>query len=590
MAVLLAPAAPLDERDELAEIEGWYREELAEPVEFPTYRWAPTRIGPTWQTETVLGREHWILPERSLGWECLTFAGRWLQESHDTPWRFTLEQARFLLHWYAVDANGRWLYRDFLLQRLKGWGKDPLAACICLFELVGNCRVSDVQGYQVIGESHPEAWVQTAAVAQKQTKNTMRLLPSLITDEARETFGISPGKNIVYAMRSTKIFEAVTSSPDTLEGARSTFVLLNETQHFLETNSGHDMLDVIERNNTKSKGGAARSGQITNAFEPGMDSGAERTREAYDAADIDGRASAQRLLYDSLEAHEDAPLTAEAAPEVLLSVRGDSTWLDIPTICDSIQDVRNAPSRSRRFWYNQVKAREDAWVTKGAWGLCERAGQLVLPGERVVMFFDGSKSRDTTGLVGCRLSDGLLWRIGHWEKPRGDEGRGWTVPRDKVDQAVQSAFDSYKVVAFFGDPSHALDDEAESYWDPSFDEWHKRYARKLLVWAIKSGDKSHSIMWDMSNHTHQERFTAAAQQFTAEVENGQLIHDGDRVLRQHVLNARRRPNKWGISLGKETRDSKRKIDLAVCAVGARMTRRLVLNKGAGERQRSGKVW
>jgi hypothetical protein len=58
-----------------------------------------------------------------------------------------------------------------------------------------------------------------------------------------------------------------------------------------------------------------------------------------------------------------------------------------------------------------------------------------------------------------------------------------------------------------------------------------------------------------------------------------------------VLNARRRPNKWGVSLGKEHRESARKVDLAVCAVGARMLRRLVLNKEtSGKKPRSGKVW
>ncbi|MBQ1163432.1 terminase, partial [Streptomyces sp. A73] len=46
---------------------------------------------------------------------------------------------------------------------------------------------------------------------------------------------------------------------------------------------------------------------------------------------------------------------------------------------------------------------------------------------------------------------------------------------------------------------------------------------------------------------------------------------------QHIANARRRTNPWGYSIGKEHRESARKVDLAVCAIGARMLRRLVLN-------------
>jgi hypothetical protein len=46
----------------------------------------------------------------------------------------------------------------------------------------------------------------------------------------------------------------------------------------------------------------------------------------------------------------------------------------------------------------------------------------------------------------------------------------------------------------------------------------------------------------------------------------------------HMKNARRREGRYGMSMGKEHRSSKRKIDLAVCVVGARMLRRFVLIK------------
>jgi hypothetical protein len=115
MALSLA-AARRSDREELAEIEGWYRDELARPAVFPATQWTPVRIGPTWQTDGV----HWLLPEHTLGWQVLAWCGRWLQESRGTPWRFTLEQARFLLHWYEIDEAGRFRYRDGVLQQLKG--------------------------------------------------------------------------------------------------------------------------------------------------------------------------------------------------------------------------------------------------------------------------------------------------------------------------------------------------------------------------------------------------------------------------------------------------------------------------------------
>jgi hypothetical protein len=52
-----------------------------------------------------------------------------------------------------------------------------------------------------------------------------------------------------------------------------------------------------------------------------------------------------------------------------------------------------------------------------------------------------------------------------------------------------------------------------------------------------------------------------------------------------VANARRRPNRYGATISKESPKSAKKIDAAVCVVGARMVRRLVLAELArGKRQ------
>ena len=59
------------------------------------------------------------------------------------PWKFTLEQARFLLWWYSVEPSGRFTYRDGVFQRLKGHGKDPLGACLSGGEMLGPVRVVD---------------------------------------------------------------------------------------------------------------------------------------------------------------------------------------------------------------------------------------------------------------------------------------------------------------------------------------------------------------------------------------------------------------------------------------------------------------
>src|SRR5690554_8212385 len=56
------------------------------------------------------------------------------------------------------------------------------------------------------------------------------------------------------------------------------------------------------------------------------------------------------------------------------------------------------------------------------------------------------------------------------------------------------------------------------------------------------------------------------ERFEDAVIEGQIVIRGDSVLRQHILNAHRRPNNHGVAIGKASKDSSRKIDAAVCAV------------------------
>ncbi|MFE7727376.1 terminase [Streptomyces anthocyanicus] len=544
----------------------------------------PFTLGPTWKRGPD-GK--FVLPEYTLGWQCLAWTKMYLQHYVGKAWQYTPEQARLTLWWYAMDPEtNRFLYRDGVIQRLKGHGKDPLKATWSGFEFVGPCRFSEVADEgnewgvpagQPLGMQHPAAWVQIAAVSQDQTRNTMTLFPSIFTKRAIEEYRIDLGKEIIYADKGRARIEAVTSSPRALEGGRPTFTSMGETHHWLESNSGHEMAAVIERNATKSADGQSRTLADTNAFEPGEDSVAERTRDAYEAAEA-GRAVDTGLFYDTLEAPPEAKLTEAWIEPTLRAVRGDSTWLDIDRLRASILDVRNPPSRSRRFWYNQIVAAEDAWIARYEWDACQREGLALDEGDEIVIFLDCSKSDDATGLAACRLSDGLVTTVGIWQKPHNwNEKVPWSVPREDVDGKVAFVFETYRVVAFFADPGSGEDEDGELYWDAFLDEWHRTYGKRLLIKAVAAGPKQHSIRWDMRNVRHQEEFTEAVKRTRRDILERALIHDGGRAMRTHVINARRRTNRWGITIGKEHRESARKIDLAVCMIGARMLRRTALN-------------
>ncbi|MFY1688169.1 terminase [Plantactinospora sp. WMMB782] len=534
----------------------------------------PIYLGPTWLGEdgepTTAGP--WRLPEHTLGWEIVKWVADYLLGEDGKPFRLTLEQLRFLLWWYAVDESGRFIYRTGVLQRLKGWGKDPLGAVICLVEFVGPSRFSHWKNGSPVGKAHPQAWVQIAAVSREQTKNTMTLMPSLMSDKLIQTYGIKVGAELMRADRGRKRLEAITSNPRTLEGGRSTMVLLNETHHWLKGNNGHAMYETIDGNTTKKD---SRYLAITNAYLPGEDSVAERMRLAYDDI-VAGLAPDVGFCYDSIEAHPKTPLTATALEIVLPKIRGDAVWLRIPTIIQSIYNKSIAPSRSRRMWLNQIVADEDALFGPDHLADIERPKAELKPGDRIVMGFDGGKTDDSTALVAIRLSDNTAFLLAVWERPaQWPADEPWEVPHARVDSAVHDAFKVYDVAAFYADVA---------FWESYISSWNEAYGASLAVKA-RPGNP---IGWDM--RASLQRNTRANELLMDAIFKKQVFFDGDETLRRHTLNTRRRTNNYGDSFGKEDARSRRKVDAYAAWMLAYAALTDLRNNAKPEKQHSTAAW
>ena len=579
-----ALATPVDESEQII---AWYRRQLELTLPPAGLKWEPVKIGPTW----VYTPDGWHLPQFTLGWDVLAWCGIWLRDKRGGPWTFTMEQARFILWFFAIDERGEPLYHSGVLQRMKGWGKDPVAACLSMAYMFADVQFSHWDGDRPVGREEPDAWVQLIAVSQTQTQNTMKLFPSLVSPEARKKYGIQVGKTMIWGLNDTRQIQAVTSSVLAIEGGRPKLVIKNETQNWNSSNGGHDMDGALEGNAAKSATDApARQLDICNAYRPGEDSVGQRTREAWEQTQgEDAEFVETGILYDSLEAPPGAPLTVEDAPAVVESIRGDAIWLSTDRIIKSITNPKNPPSESRRKWYNQIGAAEDAWTTPQEWDPLKAPEKVVEPGEEIAIFLDCSKSDDATALSACRLSDGHVFTLGMWQRPAGRRGDGWLAPREKVDATVVAAFEKYRVVGFFGDPSHVLEDETfDRYWDPLFDEWHRRYKGVLKIWARPGQKDGHAIMFDMAASDNAKIFAGAVEYTLEEIKQGTFTHDGDPRLRRHVLNARRYPVYGHVSIAKKHREAKEKIDLAITAVGARFVRRLILNQAA--KKKGGRVW
>lgn len=515
------------------------------------------------------------------------------------PWRFTPGQKRFLVLWYSFDARGRWVYRSGVKRGAKGTGKDPFGAAICNLELVGPSQlVWEEESGRWAGMRHLLPLVQIASNSEAQSKDMLRVANAMWNAAAREYYGLDCGETRTILKDGGRL-EVLTASEKSSEGDPATFIALNESHHMTESSGGHKLAEVARRNVAKSPATLqARVCEYTNAHQQGADSVAQRSYEAWQNQ-VRGRVRTGKvdILYDSIEADPATDLSDLAQlMRALEQAYQDAPWADLERIAAEIQgDTRTAAAEAIRYYLNGLAAAEDAWIDPRAFDALAKPDVVVADGEQITMFLDCAKSQDSTALMGVRVSDGHVITLGLWQRPHGDRGKGWLVSREDVDARVCEVFERYRVLWFGVDPSPARDDEDEAlYWMPLCDKWHRDFGKRLVLWATP-GAQGHAVLFDMrlSQRGAGERNRAFTQQ--AELtqkaidEDGTLTHDGDAGLRMHVHNAKRHPNRWGIGLGKENRDSKRLVDLAVAMVGALLGRRLVLNSGKVPQKRSGKA-
>lgn len=507
------------------------------------------------------------------------------------PWRYTPGQKRFLILWYAFDpATGRFLYRRGAKRGAKGTGKDPFGASVCNGELVGPTQlVWDDEAQQWYGARHGMPLVQIASNSEAQSKDVLRIANAMFSRAAREYYDLDCGETRTIIKGGGGRLEVLTASEMTAEGDPATFIFLNETHHMTESSGGHRTAKVARRNVGKSPAHLqARTLDGTNAHQRGGDSIAERTYEAWQQQ-VSAAHLRVDILYDSIEAPPETDIfNPDSLRAGLAAAYADAPWADLERLFDEVLDPETPPADSIRYYLNGLAAAQDAWIDPLKFDALARPLVKVEPKTQIAMFLDCSKSGDATGLVGCRLSDGHVFVLGCWEPPRGKAGDGWLAPREQVDGAVRHAFETYKIEWFGVDPSPSRDDETEAlYWMPIIDAWHRDFGKRLKVWATPGAKIGNSVLFDMRIKTTggQERnrlFTAAAMQTRediVEVGPTAITWDGDARLKTHSHQAKARSNPWGVSLGKVTRDSSKRVDLAVCMVGARMGRRIVLNSG-----------
>lgn len=446
----------------------------------------------------------------------------------------------------------------------------PFAAALCLFELLGPCRFDGFDRHEPFGvRAKPMSMplVQIVATSESQTANTIRMVRAFCQKKGAlaRKYDLEVAKTFIETPGGGKL-QQMTSSAHSMEGGEVSFVVGDELEHWLPAQGGPAMLETIQQNAAKMGG---RFMGTCNAWVPGEQSSAEAIFEAWCDQEDGLTRGKTKILYDARIAPPNAVLTDEpeegqvGLTKALEYVYEDCPWVNLESIKEQIWSPEYPESRSIRFFLNRPNAAEASWITLEEWTQLRKPDRKVEPGERIVMFFDGSKSNDHTALVGCCMEDGHVFKIGHWkpEKPLG------VVNVAAVDAGVRKAFDTYNVVAFWADVR-----EWESFTRTA---WPEDFGDRLIVPAVRGGMSASPIAWDMRSHAYQ--FAEAAETAFTEIQQQTFTHDGDSALGEHVSNCRVNEFKGRWSVKKESPKSSKKIDLAVCMIGARMLYRHVKN-------------
>ena len=237
----------------------------------------------------------------------------------------------------------------------------------------------------------------------------------------------------------------------------------------------------------------------------------------------------------------DPVVWAEANPAL-----GDFLFMEAVT-----EDAKVTPeSAFRRYHLNQWTSTHSAWLPHGAWANAATPERRFDPDAPFVAFLDGSWANDSTGIVACTIDKPHLSVLGHWT-PDAEVGH---VDMGAIEQRVREVL--------------AMPGCRELAFDP---------ARFQDFFARLEGEGYPVVEW----HTNSlARMVPACQDFYGSVLEQTVTHDGDARLASHVANAVLKEDRHGPRIVKEAKSSQRKIDLAVCAVGALAEARRLVNESS----------
>jgi phage terminase large subunit-like protein len=464
------------------------------------------------------------------------------------------EFASFILRCYEVNADGTRKVRRATISRPKGRAKSELAAFLACAEAFAPVRFDhfakrgevspwgyEYQPGEPVGAVVKRPNISCFATELGQSGNTYDAIRYMLDPETCSAALINDYGRIDAGLTRILLPQGGSIEPETAkdsskDGGKETFVIFDET-HLWVLPALQRMHQTVIRNLLKRKAASGWAMETTTMFAPGEQSVAEGTFE-YSRAVAEGRIRAQGMVFDHRQASAKWDATKHRDRLAgLAEVYGPAAaWMDLESIADSYDDPQTAPAQWERYWFNRPVSIQGAWLSQAAWDECHVA-RPIDDGADVVLALDGSFSGDSTALIAVEVGEFPHITVGGlWES---DGSPDWRVNYGDVEDHIRTLCRRWRVVEITADPY--------------------RWARSLEVLAA---DGLPVTEFPQSA----SRMTPATQRMSDMVNTRSLTHDGDPRLARHLSNAVLKQDSRGTRLQKETKNSPRKIDLAVASV------------------------
>lgn len=390
------------------------------------------------------------------------------------------EFERLVIDCYELDPEtGRRLVKRAVDSEPKGRAKSERAGLIGVAEALAEVRFDgwDADG-QPVGRPVKSPFIRCLATEEKQSGNTFQNLAFVMGEWGHDLHPEIYGgiKGIGDYRSAQNIYlpgggecRSSSSGSASKDGGKETFVVPDEV-HLYVLPELRSMYATVMRNLPKRRAAEPWALLTTTACRLGEQSVWEVLEKQYKQGKLDKtwlvhhREARGRI--DILDKARTIRQLREVYGPAMHPVTG---WMDPEDVYRTMLDPNECrdEAEAARYYLNRSMPGSDAWIPKPAvekveadpavagLELVEFHGQrLWMPpaGAAISIGLDGSLNDDSTVIRGCRMTDGLRFTIGIWEKPDGAAGAGWEVPRGEVLERFRWAMRRFRVSRAYCDP------------------------------------------------------------------------------------------------------------------------------------------